>query len=284
MRILVTGSMGHLGQRVCKLLKEQGDHVVGFDLSMGPGHDIVTDVGRLAQATEDCEAFVHLAGLPHPGMGGMPDYFRTNAIGTLNTLEAAAAAGVKTYVYGSSTGFYGCDIDGLLSPAYFPLDEKHPPATTPGYGTGRLDAYNQSKVITEALVAWYGTNRLMQTVVLRIAPANTKAEQFTAGRDWRDYPGFDEEHKPDWRRGALFANCDPDKAAEAIVLAVRADHASSHEVYNVADLYGPADVNLREFMLEEFGSRPRRGWEDGDSLISTKKIRSALGWQPSEER
>jgi len=284
MRVLVTGSLGHLGQRVSGLLEQQGHRVVGFDLRTEPENDIVTQAERLIEMAAGCEAFIHLAGIPHPGAGGMPAYFRTNAIGTQNTLEAALAVGAKIYVYVSSTGFYGCDIDGKLSPAYFPIDEKHPPAMLPGYSRGKLDAYNQSKVITEALVAWYGTNGLMQTVVLRIAPANTKKAQFTPGQNWYDYFGGDEEHKQDWRRGSLFANCDPDKAAEAIVLAALSEHENSFEVYNVADLYGPADVDLREFILEEFGSKPRRGWNDGDSLISTKKIRVALGWEPCEDR
>lgn len=275
MRIFVTGHVGKLGSRVTTRLLDSGHEVVGYDRAVHAQHDILHPAA-LNAAMQGCEVVVHTAAIPHPRKGDMARYFRVNGEGTLNVLEAARTNGVRRVVYTSSTGFYGCDIDGVLCPAYLPMDEAHPPAWVPGYGIGGLSAYNQSKAIAGALLAWYGSNHVMETVSLRIAPANTKAEQYKPGLDWRAYH--------DWRRGALFCNCHPDYAAEAIVRAALAPGALWGAVYNVVDQYTHRDIDARAFAREAFGLEMPDAWQDGESLITSARIQTDLGWQPCEER
>ena len=275
MTVFVTGHMGRLGSRVVARLQDAEHEVIGYDVRAAAEQNILNP-DELRARMEGCEVVVHTAGIPHPGKGDMPRYYEVNGTGTLHVLEAARACEVRRVVYTSSTGFYGCDIHGMLSPAYLPLDESHPPALIPGYGNGGMSAYNLSKNIAGALLAWYGTRRVLETVSLRIAPANTKAEQYKPGCDWRAYH--------DWRRGALFCNCHPDYAADAIVIAALAEREFWYEVYNVVDAYTHEDIDAREFALETFGLEPGGDWQDGDALISSAKIRRELGWQPCEER
>ena len=270
MRILLTGDKGRIGSRVRPLLETDGHEVVGFDRV---DHLDITKLDQLNQATKGCDVVIHLAAIPHPQKGAISDYFYQNVVGTYNVLYAATANKVKRVVYSSSTGYYGCDtnIHGILKPLYFPIDEKHPPATVHQQFYGWLSAYNISKVMCEQLLALYGTNREVQTVVLRIAPANSKAEQ---------YRKFDAAHlkKDDWRLNVMLANCHPDYAAKALVLAANLNlRLPDWSVYNITDKYLPSSFTP-QMALTLFGIETDR------SLFDMSKAERVLGWEPCEER
>jgi len=182
MKIMVTGSEGKLGSLICQALRHHD--VVRYDRKRFQEEDILhTDA--LVDSMAGCDCVVHAAGIPHPHTGSMAHYFRINVRGTLNVLQVAHHLGVRRVIYLSSTGYYGCNIQGRLLPAYFPIDEAHPVASTLGYSVGGLEEYNQSKVMVEQLLAYFGTNRLLETCALRLAPANRKADQYPKGFDWK---------------------------------------------------------------------------------------------------
>jgi UDP-glucose 4-epimerase len=109
MRILVTGSSGHLGEALCRVL---GDDVVGLDILPSP---YTTVVGSIADrdvvraALEGVDAIMHAATLhkPHVGSHTRQDFVETNITGTLTLLEEAVAAGVGRVVYTSTTSAFG---------------------------------------------------------------------------------------------------------------------------------------------------------------------------------
>ena len=271
MKVLLTGDKGRLGSRVRPILEKQGhNNVVGFDLA--DGFDI-RKPEMFEKPLQGCQVVIHLAAIPHPQKGSLEDYFRQNVEGTFNVLQAAVRAKVKRVVYASSTGYYGCDtnIHGYFRSLWYPITEKHPPATSHQQFYGWLSAYNQSKVMAEQLMALYGTNREVQTVVLRIAPANSKAEQ---------YRKFDAGHlkKDDWRLNVMMANCHPDYAAKALVLAADLEKKlPDWSVYNVTDRYLPTNFSP-EMALTIFG------YETCKSLFDISKAERVLGWEPCEER
>jgi nucleoside-diphosphate-sugar epimerase len=270
MKVLLTGNKGRLGSRVQPLLEADGHQVACFDRQ--DGLDILNP-NQLNQAANGCDVIIHLAAIPHPQKGSLEDYFRQNVEGTFNVLQAAVANKVKRVVYSSSTGYYGCDtnIRGYFRALWYPITEKHPPATSHQQFYGWLSAYNQSKVMAEQLLALYGTNREVQAVVLRIAPANSKAEQ---------YRKFDAAHlkKDDWRLHVMLANCHPDYAAKALVLAADLNKKlPDWSVYNVTDRYLPASFTP-EMALTIFGVETKK------SLFDISKAERVLGWEPCEER
>ena len=271
--ILVTGDKGKLGGRVRAFL---GEDTRGYDLQRG--QDIL-DSGALVEAMSGCEAVVHCAGIPHPNAGEFVDYARTNVWGTLNICQAARALGVRRVVYFSSTAYYGCNVKGKLHPLYLPIDEAHPPANCEGRSEGGLDAYNQSKVMAEQVLAWYGTQGLVQTVALRCAPANPKSGQYPEGFDWRSCT--------DYRRGSFWANCHPQHAAQAAVLAVRHEGPFWYEAFNLCDRYVPECVDLGAYLAEEYREQAQHfiaRAKVGRSLFDTTKAQEVLGWEPCDER
>jgi UDP-glucose 4-epimerase len=112
MRILVTGSAGHLGEALMRVLRADGADAVGLDLLESPYTDLVgsiadRDVAR--RAVRGAGAILHTATLhkPHVGSHARRDFVDTNITGTLNLLEEAVAAGVGRFVFTSTTSAFG---------------------------------------------------------------------------------------------------------------------------------------------------------------------------------
>src|SRR3954454_6149057 len=93
MRILVTGSAGHLGEALVRTLRADGQDVIGLDVLDSETTEVVGAVGHpagLGSASRHvgAEAVVHAATLhkPHVGSHGPQEFVDTNVTGTLNLL------------------------------------------------------------------------------------------------------------------------------------------------------------------------------------------------------
>jgi UDP-glucose 4-epimerase len=111
-RILVTGSAGHLGEGLVRVLGEVGHDVVGVDVLESRFTGVVGSIAdrdcvRAAMAGVD--AVIHSATLhkPHVESHTRVDFVDTNITGTLNLLEEAVAAGVSRFLFTSTTSTFG---------------------------------------------------------------------------------------------------------------------------------------------------------------------------------
>jgi len=110
-RIVVTGSSGHLGEALVRVLSAEHD-VVGLDILASPQTDVVasvTDGDAVRAAMAGAGAVLHTATLhkPHVGTHSRLAFVQTNVAGTLAVLEQAVAAGVGRVVMTSTTSAYG---------------------------------------------------------------------------------------------------------------------------------------------------------------------------------
>ncbi len=115
MRVLVTGSSGHLGEALVRIHRQRGDEVVGLDLLASPFTSHVgslTDRDLIARCMDGVEAVLHTATLhkPHVVTHSRQDFVDTNITGTLNLLEEAASAGVSAFVLTSTTSAFGAAL------------------------------------------------------------------------------------------------------------------------------------------------------------------------------
>jgi UDP-glucose 4-epimerase len=111
-KIVVTGSAGHLGEALVRMLGSEGMDVVGLDVLDSPYTKVVgsiTDRGCVRSCLEGADGIIHAATLhkPHVGSHGRQAFVDTNVSGTLNLLEAAVDAGVGRFVFTSTTSAFG---------------------------------------------------------------------------------------------------------------------------------------------------------------------------------
>jgi nucleoside-diphosphate-sugar epimerase len=111
-RILVTGSAGHLGEGLMRVLREAGREAAGLDVLASPYTDIVGSVAdreAVRAALRGVTAVVHAATLhkPHVSSHARQDFVETNVAGTLALLEESVAAGVDRFVFTSTTSTFG---------------------------------------------------------------------------------------------------------------------------------------------------------------------------------
>jgi UDP-glucose 4-epimerase len=117
-RILVTGSAGHLGEALVRVLRASGRDVIGLDLLESPFTAVtgsITDRQVVRGCLAGVTAVVHAATLhkPHVGSHQRQAFVDSNISGTLVLLEEAAAAGLESFVFTSTTSTFG----RALSPA-----------------------------------------------------------------------------------------------------------------------------------------------------------------------
>lgn len=111
MRILITGSAGHLGEALMRVLSADHD-TIGLDLLASPFTHVVGSVADRALVREHlrgADAVIHSATLhkPHVGTHDRQAFVDTNVTGTLTLLEEAVAAGVGRFVFTSTTSAFG---------------------------------------------------------------------------------------------------------------------------------------------------------------------------------
>jgi UDP-glucose 4-epimerase len=112
MKVLVTGSSGHLGEALVRVLRDGGHDVTGVDLRASGSTTVVGSVAD-REVVRGCVAgadvVLHTATLhkPHVGSHSKQEFVEANVTGTLTLLEEAAAAGVRGFVFTSSTSAFG---------------------------------------------------------------------------------------------------------------------------------------------------------------------------------
>ena len=103
MKILVTGSSGHLGEALVRTLRDANHEVVSLDVKPSTFTSKVgsiTDRERVRMCMAGVDTVYHAATLhkPHVATHSMQDFVDTNIHGTLTLLEEAVAARVDSFV------------------------------------------------------------------------------------------------------------------------------------------------------------------------------------------
>ncbi len=302
MKIVVIGATGNIGTSVVAALARESTvrevvgiarRVPGFRISFPKttfaSADVATD--PLAPFLKGADAVVHLAWALQPARDPRALY-AVNVTGSRRVFEAAAEAGVRLLVYGSSAGAY--------SPAPGPVDENHP---TGGVATS---LYSRHKAEVERLLDAFEADSHVR--VVRMRPALSFKRE--AGQEIRRYflgPLFPSRIASPGRipvlplpRGLHFQAVHSDDVAEAYRRALLSNvsgafNLAAGPVLDPAVLARHLDARhvavpagtLRALLAATYRlhlqpSEP--GWLDlglHNPLVSTDRARSELGWEPS---
>ncbi|MGZ4283976.1 MAG: NAD-dependent epimerase/dehydratase family protein [Solirubrobacteraceae bacterium] len=152
MKILVTGSSGHLGEALTRILRDEGHDVIGLDVLALPHTTVVgsiVDRACVRSSVPGMDAVVHAATLhkPHVGSHKRAEFVDTNITGTLNLLEEAVAAGVSRFIFTSTTSTFGWALTpDEHAPAAW-ITEDVAPIPRNIYGTTKTAAENLCELI-----------------------------------------------------------------------------------------------------------------------------------------
>lgn len=104
MKILVTGSSGHLGEALVRTFRSLGEEVIGLDIKDSTFTNVVGavhDRSTVRQCMDGVQVVFHTATLhkPHVVTHSMQDFVDTNVSGTLVLLEQAKANGAGAFEF-----------------------------------------------------------------------------------------------------------------------------------------------------------------------------------------
>jgi nucleoside-diphosphate-sugar epimerase len=180
MKILVSGSSGHLGEGLMRSLQPLGHSAIGIDVAAGPFTTYcgsITDRDFVRRCMAGTDVVLHAATLhkPHVATHGKQDFIDINITGTLNLLEASVEAGVKAFVFTSTTSVFG---DALVPPPGAPaawITEDVRPIPKNIYGV--------TKSAAEDLCQLFHRNHGLPVAVLRTSRFFPEADDDKAARD-----------------------------------------------------------------------------------------------------
>jgi len=285
MRVLVTGSAGHLGEALMRSLPAAGHEAIGLDLLASPFTDAVgtiTDRALVDDYLRGVDGVIHAATLhkPHVATHRQQDFVDTNIAGTLALLEAAVAAGVGRFVFTSTTSAFGAALTPATGAPAAWVTEAVAPVPRNIYGVTKVAAEDLCELVhrrdglpcvvlrTSRFFPEEHDNRAMRQ---SFADANAKANEF------------------------LFRRVDLEDVVQAHLLALERAPALGFDRYIVSATtpFRPEDAGrLRRDAAAVLAARcpeyeavyARLGWrmfEAVDRVYVNDKARAALGWQPA---
>src|SRR5918999_2017585 len=284
MRVLVTGSSGHLGEALVRVLGGEGIDVVGLDVLASPHTSAVgsiADRGFVRRSMSGVDAVIHAATLhkPHVGSHTRQDFVDTNITGTLNLLEEAVAAGAGGFVFTSTTSAFGRALSpGPGAPAAW-IDEDVAPVPRNVYGV--------TKTAAEDLCELVHRDQGLPCVILRTSrffPESDDRDDVRAAYDDLNLKVNELLHR----------RVDIDDVVSAHRLALERAPAIGFGRYivtattpftraDLADLRTDAPAVLRRPLPRYEAVYEPRGWRmfDGiDRVYDNALARAELGWRP----
>ncbi|QAU44157.1 NAD-dependent epimerase/dehydratase family protein [Bradyrhizobium guangzhouense] len=284
MTILVTGSAGHLGEAILRTLRRRGSPARGLDLKASPFTDAVgsiVDHTFVRAQMDGVTAVIHTATLhkPHVATHSKQAFVDTNVTGTLNLLEAALAAGVKSFVFTSTTSAFGAQLRPEAGQAAVWVTEEL--ASVP------KNIYGATKLMAENLCELFFRERGLPVVILRTSRFFPEDDDDAATRSAYSLDNAQANE-------LLYRRLDIADAVSAHLLAVaRAGEigfgryivsaTSPFAQHHLAALARDATAVVCELYPDCAQLYATRGWRlfpEIDRVYVNERARRELGWHP----
>ena len=284
MRVLVTGSAGHLGEALLRSLGGPKDDATGLDIKTSPFTNhigSITDRALVKQCMQGVEVVLHTAALhkQHIATHSHQDFIDTNVTGTLILLEEAVSAGVKSFVFTSSTSVFG---RALIPPSGAPaawIAEDVTPIPKNIYGITKLAAEN--------LCELFHHQCNLPCIVLRTSRFFPEEDDDRVARQkYRDDNLKINEF--------LFRRADIEDVVSAHILAARTGPSIGFDRFIISattpftqgdllELRSDAPSVVKRLVSAHDDEYARRGWSmvpTIDRVYANERARSRLDWNP----
>lgn len=284
MKILVTGSAGHLGEALVRSLRAKGAETIGLDLNQSEYTDIVgtlTDRALVREAVAGCFSIFHTATLhkPHVGTHSRQAFVDTNISATLNLLEEAVEGGCQSFVYTSTTSTFGDAMRPRTGAATVWVTEELRPQPRNIYGV--------TKTAAEDLCRLFHRNTGLPCIVLKTSRFFPEVDDMKAQRD-----AFADANLK--VNELLYRRVDIADIVSAHLLAAENAHRIGYEklILTATTPFSKADAGelavdvpsvLARYVPEYVEEFARRGWrmfQSIDRVYDNTRARQVLGWEP----
>jgi len=267
-KVCVTGASGLAGRAVVRDLAEHGHDVTATDVAVtradreaGVLRADLADYGQAVEVLTGCDAVVHLANIPAPGLATPATTFNQNITMNFNVFQAAANLGLSRVVWASSETTLGLPFD--VPPRYAPVDEDHYPVPTSTYALSKV----ASETVATEIAKWSG----IPFIALRFS-------NIMSPESYQKFPEF--WNDPQKRKWNLWGYIDERDVALSCRLALQADLTGAHSFIIAA-----ADTVMTrpsaDLMAEVFPGVPIRDGVTGtQTLLSIDRARKYLGFEP----
>lgn len=284
MKILVTGSAGHLGEALVRTLRDTSHQVVSLDRAPSPftSHlGSITDRSLVRQCLHGVEAVLHTASLhkPHLATHRRQDFVDTNITGTLHLLEEAVSAGVQSFVFTSTTSAFGAALTPPAgAPAAWVTEEIRPVPR---------NVYGVTKAAAEDLCELFHRSHQLACIILRTSRFFPEKDDNPATR-----MAYDDGNVK--ANEFLYRRVDLEDVVAAHLLALEKAPALGFGRYiitattpfqrdDLLDLRGRAPEVVRRRVPDYEEEYRRRGWRmfpGLDRVYVNERARQELGWRP----
>lgn len=284
MTLIVTGSAGHLGEGLMRLLRAQGREARGIDIKPSAFTDRVGSIADrefAMEAVRGASGVIHAATLhkPHVATHSYQDFVDTNITGTLNLLQAAHEQGVESFVFTSTTSTFGAALTPAPGEPATWIDEGVAPIPKNIYGT--------TKVAAEGLCELFHRRHRLPVLVLRTSRFFPEDDDDAARRSEFDTANSQANE-------LLYRRADIDDVAQAHLRAIERAPALGFGRYIVSATTPFAREHLAELSLDAAAVVRRlfprcaplyaaQGWKlfpRLDRVYVNAAARRDLGWEP----
>lgn len=283
MKVLVTGSSGHLGEALVRTLRE-GHTVTGLDCLPSPFTTRVgsiTDRDTVRECVRGVDAVLHTATLhkPHIETHTHQQFVDTNVTGTLNLLEASVTAGVSAFVFTSTTSTFGRALTPPPGePAAWVSEDVRPVPR---------NIYGVTKVAAEELCELFHLLHRLPCLVLRTSRFFPEADDDPAIRD-----GYADGNTK--ANEFLYRRVDLADVVDAHLLAVEKaptigfgryilSATTPFRMEDLTELRQDAASVVAKYVPQYAAEFARRAWRmfpGIDRVYVNERARRELGWQP----
>lgn len=277
MRVLVTGSAGHIGREQVRVLQ-----AAGYDLRTTdrvatvrdhawehlPGD--LRDIDFVRRAVQGVDAVVHLGAIPSDRYGSGDEVLTVNVQGTWNVLMACQEAGVERVVFFSSINALGC-VGGHRPAAYLPIDDAYP--------RHPMSPYQLSKHLGEEICRCFSEKHGIVTICLRPGFVATPEHYAHFGHG-------SQEQRAAWQKDEYWGYVDRRDVCDAVVRALQVE-GIQHDAFLLFADDTTIDLPTLQLVEQHYPDTPwkqdRQAYVAGNpyrSVFDASRAKQVLGWYP----